>query len=406
MPFSRSRSPESMTRSTTAWFERKAPVWRSIASTSVVLPWSTWATMATIAEVASRRARVAAVSDGRVGGGHGAGGLLRIGSGAFSHGTAPRPNGRAPRLPHDRRRRDPRRLARGRARRRRWAAARPAHRRRSPGPAGRCRSSSCRSTRTEPSRRRWPARPSRSPSRPRPRPARPARWSAAPTSPGPRSHDTDAVLLWPARMTWVGPETITSLIEAHGTAPDGTPATDLGRRAGLARVVLPVAALEACAGSARTGCRPTCSTTCGRGRFADRHRRPRRSGRRVRRVDAARGSAALHRPGRAGRRPRPRVGRRSGRAGRRRPARRSGARARTPGRDRRVAGRLSRARARVGSRAGGPRRLNEARRSGPRRRPPGRVRSSAAEPHRSPMPGWRRAAELFRGCTKPVRGIG
>ena len=33
-------------------------------------------------------------------------------------------------------------------------------------------------------------------------------------------HDTSAVLLWPARMTWVGPETITSLIEAHGTDPD------------------------------------------------------------------------------------------------------------------------------------------------------------------------------------------
>lgn len=28
--------------------------------------------------------------------------------------------------------------------------------------------------------------------------------------------DTDAVLLWPARMCWVGPESITSLIEAHG----------------------------------------------------------------------------------------------------------------------------------------------------------------------------------------------
>ena len=31
--------------------------------------------------------------------------------------------------------------------------------------------------------------------------------------------ETDAVLLWPARMTWVGPETVTSLIELHGTAP-------------------------------------------------------------------------------------------------------------------------------------------------------------------------------------------
>ena len=31
--------------------------------------------------------------------------------------------------------------------------------------------------------------------------------------------DTTAALLWPARMTWVGPETITSLIEAHGPDP-------------------------------------------------------------------------------------------------------------------------------------------------------------------------------------------
>lgn len=31
--------------------------------------------------------------------------------------------------------------------------------------------------------------------------------------------DTTAVLLWPARMTWVGPETITSLIETHGADP-------------------------------------------------------------------------------------------------------------------------------------------------------------------------------------------
>jgi CTP:molybdopterin cytidylyltransferase MocA len=31
--------------------------------------------------------------------------------------------------------------------------------------------------------------------------------------------DTTAVLLWPARMAWIGPETITSLIEAHGADP-------------------------------------------------------------------------------------------------------------------------------------------------------------------------------------------
>jgi CTP:molybdopterin cytidylyltransferase MocA len=28
--------------------------------------------------------------------------------------------------------------------------------------------------------------------------------------------DIDAALIWPARMAWVGPETVTSLIEAHG----------------------------------------------------------------------------------------------------------------------------------------------------------------------------------------------
>lgn len=32
--------------------------------------------------------------------------------------------------------------------------------------------------------------------------------------------DTDAAIIWPARMVWVGPETITSLIEAHGQYPD------------------------------------------------------------------------------------------------------------------------------------------------------------------------------------------
>lgn len=31
---------------------------------------------------------------------------------------------------------------------------------------------------------------------------------------------TTAALAWPAPMAWVGPETVTSLIEAHGTTPD------------------------------------------------------------------------------------------------------------------------------------------------------------------------------------------
>ena len=48
MPFSRSRSIESMTRSWISSWALKVPLcWRR-ASTRVVLPWSTWATMATL----------------------------------------------------------------------------------------------------------------------------------------------------------------------------------------------------------------------------------------------------------------------------------------------------------------------------------------------------------------------
>jgi CTP:molybdopterin cytidylyltransferase MocA len=32
--------------------------------------------------------------------------------------------------------------------------------------------------------------------------------------------DTSGFLIWPARMTWVGPETVTTLIETHGTDPE------------------------------------------------------------------------------------------------------------------------------------------------------------------------------------------
>src|SRR5215211_7824338 len=63
MPFSRSRSIESRTRSATSWFWRKAPDCQSIASTSVVLPWSTWATIATLrrsSRTAMRQLKLAA----------------------------------------------------------------------------------------------------------------------------------------------------------------------------------------------------------------------------------------------------------------------------------------------------------------------------------------------------------
>src|SRR5262249_43680603 len=47
IPFSRSRSVESSTRSATSWFSRNEPDCQSIASTRVVFPWSTCAMIAT-----------------------------------------------------------------------------------------------------------------------------------------------------------------------------------------------------------------------------------------------------------------------------------------------------------------------------------------------------------------------
>ncbi len=46
--------------------------------------------------------------------------------------------------------------------------------------------------------------------------------------------ETSAILLWPGRMAWVDPETVTSLIEAHGRRGDrvtrpGAPARSAGR---------------------------------------------------------------------------------------------------------------------------------------------------------------------------------
>ncbi len=48
MPRSRSWSIESITRSVSTSWAAKTPDWRSMASTSVVLPWSTWAMIATL----------------------------------------------------------------------------------------------------------------------------------------------------------------------------------------------------------------------------------------------------------------------------------------------------------------------------------------------------------------------
>jgi CTP:molybdopterin cytidylyltransferase MocA len=58
--------------------------------------------------------------------------------------------------------------------------------------------------------------------------------------------ETTAALIWPARMTWVGPETVTSMIEAHGVA-DGMLLPTFEGEAGWP-VLLPVAALDALRG--------------------------------------------------------------------------------------------------------------------------------------------------------------
>ncbi len=57
-------------------------------------------------------------------------------------------------------------------------------------------------------------------------------------------HETSAVLLWPGHMTWADPETVTSLIEAHGRRAD---IVTRPRRAGESGwpVLVPLARLEA-----------------------------------------------------------------------------------------------------------------------------------------------------------------
>jgi CTP:molybdopterin cytidylyltransferase MocA len=84
-----------------------------------------------------------------------------------------------------------------------------------------------------------------------------ASWHApAPHDEGPRGQmirgieaaaaevrDTTAALLWPARMIWVGAETITSLIEAHGTDTGSVLRPSWQGEAGWP-VLLPLAHLE------------------------------------------------------------------------------------------------------------------------------------------------------------------
>jgi CTP:molybdopterin cytidylyltransferase MocA len=56
--------------------------------------------------------------------------------------------------------------------------------------------------------------------------------------------DLTGALIWPARLTWVGPETVTSLIEAHGTAPGAVLRPDYEDEPGWPALV-PASAFEA-----------------------------------------------------------------------------------------------------------------------------------------------------------------
>ena len=55
--------------------------------------------------------------------------------------------------------------------------------------------------------------------------------------------DATGALVWPVRMTWVGPETVTSMIETHGTVPEAILAPHYDGDRGWP-VLLPIAVLE------------------------------------------------------------------------------------------------------------------------------------------------------------------
>jgi molybdenum cofactor cytidylyltransferase len=55
--------------------------------------------------------------------------------------------------------------------------------------------------------------------------------------------ETSAALLWPFRFVWVDPETITSLVEAHGTSVDSMVRPAYGGRPGFP-ILIPAALLE------------------------------------------------------------------------------------------------------------------------------------------------------------------
>ena len=68
--------------------------------------------------------------------------------------------------------------------------------------------------------------------------------------------DTSAALIWPSRMAWVGPETVTSLIETHGPVADSLLMPSFDDAPGWP-VLLPLEALSALRGLAPDRMPPT-----------------------------------------------------------------------------------------------------------------------------------------------------
>ena len=117
-------------------------------------------------------------------------------------------------------------------------------------------------------------------------------------------------------MVWVGPETVTSLIEAHGTAPDAC-FGPTGRATPAGRCWSPRRRSRLSGPSPPIGCRRRSSTTS-RVRRADRHLELGDPGVTYDRDTARADLPPVHRPDRSAGRPRPRVGRPGRRRGGRR----------------------------------------------------------------------------------------
>ena len=124
--------------------------------------------------------------------------------------------------------------------------------------------------------------------------------------------DTDAALIWPARMVWVGPETVTSLIEAHGLYPGEMLRPSWDGKPGWP-ALLPVGHVEALRALPADRMPDDLLTDLEAGGVPTRLLDLGDPGHDVRCPHDARGAPGVRRPHGADGRPRPRVGRRGGR---------------------------------------------------------------------------------------------